>query len=82
MVRYNKKKGIIFLNLFFFVGAISVVLGLKLEKTLIIAALRCLIQLTIMVNTHISHMLFIKLYTLRVLFLKMCLKQNDQSWLC
>ncbi|KAG1090198.1 hypothetical protein G6F57_010149 [Rhizopus arrhizus] len=28
--------------------AISVVLGLKLEKTLIIAALRCLIQLTIM----------------------------------
>ncbi|EIE82040.1 hypothetical protein RO3G_06745 [Rhizopus delemar RA 99-880] len=29
-------------------GAISVVLGLKLEKTLIIAALRCLIQLTIM----------------------------------
>ncbi|KAI7900359.1 UPF0014 family [Cokeromyces recurvatus] len=29
-------------------GGISVVLGLKLEKTLIIAALRCLIQLTIM----------------------------------
>ncbi|KAI9472416.1 MAG: hypothetical protein EXX96DRAFT_489590 [Benjaminiella poitrasii] len=29
-------------------GGISVVLGLKLEKTLIIAALRCLIQLTLM----------------------------------
>ena len=31
-------------------GGISLVLGLKLEKTLIIAAIRCLVQLTLMVN--------------------------------
>lgn len=35
--------------LYKYTGAISVALGLKLEKTLIIAAIRCLVQLTIMV---------------------------------
>lgn len=41
-------------NLPYKLGLISLILGLQLEKTLIIAAVRCLVQLTIMVSTSLS----------------------------